>query len=117
MLGLSSAENGEDVNLGSVATATTEDGGVTHGAALQRFADAIHNQDPELSSARTAVVEAAGSAAMVDAAAVCANFQMSSRIADGTGTPLDAASVDLSTDVRNQLDLDGWTSRRLEHGS
>ncbi|MGB5760068.1 MAG: alkylhydroperoxidase-related (seleno)protein, partial [Acidimicrobiales bacterium] len=50
---------------------------------------------------------------LVDAAAVCANFNMMVRIADGTGTPLDAGSVPMSQQLRGELGLDELSSRRL----
>lgn len=114
MLGRSSEVNGTSANVAAVAgAAADDDGGVAHGAALKAFARAIHHGGPELEAARAAVTVAAGTDAMIDAAAVCANFQMSSRIADATGTPLDDAAVDPSQDVRRQLNLDAMSSKRL----
>ena len=50
---------------------------------------------------------------MVDAAAVVANFCMMTRIADSTGTPLDAGTVDVSTEIRSDLGIDSLVSARL----
>lgn len=89
------------------------DGGVPHGALLAALADAVHSDDADrIAAARDAVVEHMGGDAMVDAVAVCANFHMMTRIADGTGTPLDPGTVDPSTDIRRQIGVDGFTSRR-----
>ncbi|HCB34027.1 MAG TPA: hypothetical protein DEP69_02305, partial [Acidimicrobiaceae bacterium] len=72
-----------------------------HGEALTRLADAVHAREPdELAAAKAAVVDAAGAAVMVDAVAVAANFSMMTRIADGTGTPLDAGTAEMSRDAR-----------------
>lgn len=87
-------------------------GGVTHGAVLTRFAEQVHVDD-DLEAARAEVREAVGDAGLIDAAAICANFNMMVRIADGTGTPLDKGTVEPSTDLRQDLGLDGLTSKRL----
>ncbi len=65
---------------------------------------------------RTSVIAEVGPAGLVDAAAVCANFNMMVRIADGTGTPLDAGSAPMSVDLRDELGLDELTSRRIADG-
>lgn len=67
----------------------------------------------DLTGVRAEMIEAVGEAGLVDAAAVCANFNMMVRIADGTGTPLDEGTVDMSADLRDQLDLDELTSTRF----
>ncbi len=51
--------------------------------------------------------------AMIDAMAVYANFTMMTRIADGTGTPLDAGTAAISADMRASLGLNDLTSARL----
>lgn len=60
------------------------------------------------------MTDAVGEAGMVDAAAVCANFNMMVRIADGTGTPLDSGTASVSEDLRAELELDTLTSKRLD---
>ena len=127
LLGLSSAdEEAELVGdltidiVGGDAGSESVDGGVAAGAVLTRFAEAVHagsggsdGSDEALAAARSEVIDAVGVAGLVDAAAICANFNMMVRIADGTGTPLDAGTVDPSADLRAQLGLDDLTSRRL----
>ncbi len=88
-------EPGDDERDGPVtpdgfdlAGALGGDGGVEHGRELVAFATAsteISGPAPRLLAARQALVAVAGVAAMVDAAAVAANFQMMTRLADGTG--------------------------------
>jgi hypothetical protein len=51
-----------------------------------------------------------GAEAFVDAAAVVANFERMVRIADATGTPLDAPVATLATGLREELDLDRFAS-------
>ena len=50
--------------------------------------------------------------ALVDAVAVSANFHMMTRIADGTGTPFDAAAMERTEDIRTQLGVNEFASRR-----
>lgn len=65
-----------------------------------------------LATARDRLVEAMGFEALVDVAAVVANFTMMTRIADGTGTPLDKGSVDMSVELREELGIDDFVSAR-----
>lgn len=87
------------------------DSGVTHGEALTTFAEAAVQADPAaLASARDALRAAAGSAVLVDAAGVIANFQRMVRIADGAGISLDTSVGMLSEDFRHELGLDRFES-------
>lgn len=76
-------------------------------------ADAVGGfDDTVLAAAREALSALAGSAFMVDAAAVLANFEMMTRVADGTGArfPLEAASNRKPLDDR--LGIGTFTSAR-----
>jgi hypothetical protein len=80
---------------------------VACGPELTTFAEACVQADSAaLATARDALRDAAGSAALVDTAGVVANFQRMVRIADGTGISLDAAVDMMSTDFREDLGLD-----------
>ncbi len=88
--------------------------GIEHGERLAAFADAaVAGDAAALASARDALRAAAGSAALVDAAAVVGNFERMVRIADGTGIPLDGIVSALSGDLREELGLERFHSRRL----
>lgn len=88
MLSWSSSETGQHVDLAAVADGTG-DVGLPHGQALLRFASACGGtDDTELAAARAALVADTDVAFMVDAAAVAANFEMMTRLADGTGAVL-----------------------------
>ena len=117
LLGLSSLdENAElvgELEVDAVGSSANGDGGVAAGAVLTRFAEAVHAGDDSLAAARAATVDAVGEDGLVDAAAVCANFNMMVRIADGTGTPLDPGTADSSNELRAELGLDELTSRRV----
>lgn len=85
MLSWSSHEAGLAAEIDSLASGEG-DAGLPHGQSLLAFASAIARfDDAELVRARDALVAEAGRAFMVDAAAVAANFEMMTRVADGTG--------------------------------
>jgi hypothetical protein len=87
--------------------------GVEHGDVLLAFSEAaVTGTEEELSSARSAVVDAMGEEAMVDAAAIVGNFQRMVRIADSTGIPLDAPLATLSAGVRADIGIDTFGSAR-----
>ena len=71
--------------------------GLAHGDALLRFASACGGtDDAELAAARAALVAETDEAFMVDAAAVAANFEMMTRLADGTGAAMPAERLERS---------------------
>jgi hypothetical protein len=85
--------------------------GVRNAAELLAFADAAVAGEPAaLGAARARLLEALGPAALVDAAAVVANFERMVRIADGTGIPLDAPVAALAADLRQTLGLGRFNS-------
>jgi hypothetical protein len=90
MLSWSSQEDGTPADVSAVATGEG-DAGLPHGAAMLAFADAIAGwDDRSLAVARDRLEADAGEAFMVDAAAVAANFEMMTRVADGTGAKFPA---------------------------
>ena len=85
--------------------------GVDHAEVLVAFAEAVVGRDDAaLGGARRALLDAMGGEALVDAAAVVANFQRMVRIADGTGIPLDAPLDVMSADLREELELSRFGS-------
>jgi hypothetical protein len=107
------AKRGE-VDLRAISEgAKADDVGVAHAAELTAFAEAAVRGDASaLEAARAALRAKAGSAALVDAAAVIANFERMTRIADATGIALDAAPRLASHDFRAALGLDAFPSAR-----
>jgi len=105
------AKQGE-VDLRAISEGAKGDGvGVAHAAELCAFAEAAVDGDvAALSRARDALRAKAGSAALVDAAAVIGNFERMTRIADATGIALDAASELASSDFRGALGLGAYAS-------
>lgn len=112
MLSWSSTSTGETVDLAAVAAG--RDGvGLPFGDALLRFASAAAGTDDgELADARQALVDATDAAFMVDAAAVAANFEMMTRLADGTGATMPAARLNQSSEAIEIMHVATLVSRR-----
>lgn len=119
MLRASIEYSGAEADLKGISEgAKAGDMGIEHGERLTAFADAAVGGNPaELASARDALRDAAGSAAVVDAAGVIGNFERMVRIADGAGIPLDGIVSALSGDIRGELGIDDFQSRRLNEGA
>ena len=112
MLSWSSAETGQDLDLAAVA-----DGrpgvGLERGDVLVRFAGACGGtDDAELAAARAALVAGSDDAFMVDAAAVAANFEMMTRLADGTGAAMPDERIQRSAEAIETMRIGHLTSRR-----
>jgi len=112
MLSWSGNETGEQIDLAAVATG--HDGtGLAHGDALLRFASAcVDEDDAELEAARLALAGEVDEAFMVDAAAVAANFEMMTRLADGTGARMPAERLERSAAMIGVMGVADLTSRR-----
>ena len=81
--------------------------GVENGTILIAFADAVVADDKAaLETTRRQISDAMGEAALVDAAGVAAYFNGIDRIADATGTPVDPASAEATTEMRAALGID-----------
>ena len=115
MLRASIAYSGVEAGLQGISEgAKAGDAGIAHGERLTSFAGAaVAGDSGELAMARNELRNAAGSGALVDAAAVVGNFQRMVRIADGAGIPLDGATLALTTGLREGLGVEHYPSRRL----
>jgi hypothetical protein len=112
MLSWSSAETGQHLDLAAVAECRPGVG-LEHGDALLRFASACAGTDDvELGAARAALVAQTDEAFMVDAAAVAANFEMMTRLADGTGAAMRADRLERSAETIETMRIADLTSRR-----
>jgi hypothetical protein len=65
-----------------------------------------------LAAVRDEVTAVMGGDSLVDAVAVSANFHMMTRIADGTGTPIDEGTIEASEEIREQIGVNEFVSRR-----
>ena len=102
---------GSEMKGGSVAVAGITDHGPGVGVEkedlLNGFVEAVLGADRQIvETSREKLHHALGPAAVVDSAAVIANFMQMVRIADATGTPLDDAFVVASAAVRAELGID-----------
>jgi hypothetical protein len=85
MLSWSSQQDGYEADPEALTTGTRSVG-VPLGDELIAFASAFAGRDHEhVAVTRQRLVDQAGEAFMVDAAAVAANFEMMTRVADGSG--------------------------------
>jgi hypothetical protein len=111
MLSWSTAETGQTLDLYAVAE-NRPGVGLQHGDALLRFASACGGtDDAELDEARAALVEETDEAFMVDAAAVAANFEMMTRLADGTGAAMPEERLQRSAEAIEVMAIENLVSR------
>jgi hypothetical protein len=87
--------------------------GVRHGAELLAFADAAIARDAGLDAARQAVITCLGSEGTSDAAAVIAAFDAITRVADGSGIPLEPPKAEASADWRARLGIDAYWAAKV----
>ena len=92
----------------------TTGAGVPHGELLVRFVDASFDSADAVAAVRDELTATLGLAATVDAAAVIANFHMMTRIADSTGTPLDAGTEEMTSDLREALGVETFDTKRFD---
>ena len=112
MLSWSGQNSGVEVDLTSITTGDGT-GGVPFGSELLAFAEAIAEWDEEeLADTRERLRSAAGEAFMIDAAAVAANFEMMTRVADGTGARFDDATRRARAGLSHSLGIADWASAR-----
>lgn len=90
------------------------DSGVPHAAELLAFADAtVKGTDDEISEARENLANAVSAEALVDSAAIIANFEKMNRIADATGIELDAPVRTFSSGFREELGINKYAAADL----
>jgi hypothetical protein len=111
MLRASGRHYGTDFGLAGIVQGAGGSG-VAHEARLLAFADAVIVDPASLAKTRVELIQAAGEAAMVDAAAVIAGFDAITRVADGTGIPLEQPKAEATADWRTELGIDAfWTGK------
>ena len=112
MLSWSSIKSGTPADIAAIADGGG-DAGLANGAELVAFTDAAAGvDDAALVAARSALVAAAGQTFMIDAAAVVANFEMMTRVADGTGARFAEAGADHRAAISDKLQISDLTSAR-----
>lgn len=112
MLSWASNDAGIDVDLTAIG-AGNQAVPLPHGDALLRFATACAQIDDDaLIESRIALTADTDEAFMVDAAAVAANFEMMTRLADGTGSRMPAERLERSAAAIGAMGVAELTSRR-----
>ena len=107
------SDSPDGFDLTAILGSDQGDGGLPHGALLTAFVEAaVGRSADQLIASRDALVTATSEELMVDAAAVMANFEMMTRVADSTGARLGTERVDGMAPIREQLGLDAYTSAR-----
>jgi len=93
--------------------AAASDTRVPHGRILIEFAEAVVGaDDTRLGRARDAVATAMGVTALVDAAGIVGFFNAIDRVADATGTPLDAHVLADTASMRKELGIDAFAAAK-----
>lgn len=99
--------------IDAAATVAGDDHRVPLAVELVGFVDAVVSGDRTAAdTARSALGDSGGPAAVVDAAAVLANFEMMTRVADGTGARQLPQRVASLADERTRLGIDTFPSAR-----
>jgi hypothetical protein len=112
MLSWSSTKAGAAADLAALAHGVG-DAGLPFGAELVAFTEAVGGADEAaIVSARDALGRAAGEEFMIDAAAVIANFEMMTRVADGTGARFPDDTTGSRAALADTLGIAGLTSSR-----
>jgi hypothetical protein len=80
---------------------------------LLAFADAAIAAEGDLAATRAQVEARVGSEAMIDAAAVIAGFDAITRVADGTGIPLEPPKAEATAVWRAKLGIDAYWEQKV----
>lgn len=112
MLSWSSTESGAPAGVEAIVVGDGADA-IEFGDELLAFTSAIAGTDDDaLALARARLIAVAGPSAMVDAAAVAANFEMMTRLADGTGARFPADVVAQRREMVDRLGISSFTTAR-----
>ena len=82
------------------------------GESFDQFGQCRASHDVELGAARASLVAETDEAFMVDAAAVAANFEMMTRLADGTGATMPSERLERSAAAIETMGIAHLVSRR-----
>ena len=112
MLRASSSVNDMEVDLNAIQGKAIDSSAVVAASALANLVDASVNNLENLDAARAELVDATDEATLVYAAAVIANFEMMTRIADGTGTRHTSDRMESMADITTAMGLHDFISAR-----
>lgn len=83
----------------------TEPVGVPGGNLLLRLVDAVLIDSEPIAGVHSEIIDKLGPEALVDAAAVHGNFEMMNRVADASGIPVPAASIERHSELIGSLEI------------
>jgi hypothetical protein len=100
MLRVSARKTGQEVDVTALVDPTVNSL-IPFGAELLAFVDAVigEGRDEPISTARTILLDTAGEAATIRAAAVAGNFQMMNRILDAIGVGVRRSGMKLAAEL------------------
>ena len=105
----SSQQEGLNTDLGVVTGKVDGDGGVPDGDVLIALAEALPRGEWDaVARCREAVADRLGAQSAVDAVAIAAMFNGITRVADGTGIPLDPSTESLTGEMRTDTGIDAF---------
>lgn len=111
MLSWSGLESGTPMDISVLGDGRAPE--QTWGDELHAFASAaVELDDESLEQARARLVDVAGAEVAVDAAAVVANFEMMTRLADGTGARMPDEAIETRAPIIAAMHMSDVVSRR-----
>jgi len=110
LLRASGDRNNESYNLDSVTSEGIADAGVSNGAFLMELAAAVYAQDADvLADIRTRGVELLGERGLAEAIGIASGFNGITKVANGTGLPLDKSTADITGEMRTETGIDEYS--------
>ena len=110
LLRASGDRNNESYNLDSVTSEDITDAGVENGAFLMKLAAAVYEQDADtLTDIRIQGVELLGERGIAEAMGIAAGFNGITKVANGTGLPLDQTTADVTGEMRIETGIDDYS--------
>ena len=112
VLRASAEHTGDDFDYGAITTGEGETG-IPNGDLLIEFGEAVLGDDPgRLAAARSAIVDAMGAEALVDATGVAGLFNAIDRVADATGAPLEDDKAEQTAALRKEIGIDAFAEAK-----
>ncbi|MDG1909589.1 MAG: hypothetical protein P8I81_12070 [Pseudomonadales bacterium] len=110
LLRASGDRNNESYNLDSVTSEGIADAGVKNGAFLMELAAAVYAQDVDaLADIRTRGVKLLGERGLAEAMGIASGFNGITKVANGTGLPLDKSTADITGEMRTETGIDEYS--------
>ncbi len=110
LLGLSGENSNQEFNLDVITKAGDSEIGVPDESILLRIAEAVcAGEERELTRVREEGLNILGPQALVDAIAVASGFNGITKVANGTGLPLDETTENMTVELRRRTNINDYT--------